>query len=366
MIVFYLFILTFVSTINLSCKSQKIQETLEQRTIREGKSYAVPEPNLFSSSKLKLIVKDFPEIVSSIYANSIFYFPEKITQSYSIQDIYSFFQIDNIYVLPEKCSKSGCPKVDCQIKQEGPKNITKIDVQGECFNDIFEFSGRIAFEDVSLITNSDFLIKYNMDLKDWIFRGVETGERVFYTGGVSFISERKGNTNSMSRKISVKGNSFVGENKNEEQINFEHEFYFLEMNEGSTKTVISQTVDYRNKFCFARTSGTDYIFSCERAYLVEKLIAIFQGDGKVSIAGDNFLIYGKDKSVWFEIDFSATFTYNPCNFISGYIKILSGDEELILEYKDKYYGQEGCNFICPTSWIWKKKDGQTQNVGCLP
>lgn len=360
MIVFWL-----LFSILIGCKSKDLQETLEQKTIREGKSYASPEQNLFSSSNLKFLLKSFPEIVSKLYSISYFYFPEKLTQSYSIQDVYSFFQFDNISISLDKCSNAGCPKLDCQISQEGARTITKINAQGECFNEIFDFSGKIVFEDVFSASNPDFYMKYNMYLRDWSLRGVLTDERIFYFGSVSFVSERIGNRGSIERKISVKGNSFTGKNKQEEPINFEHEFLFLEMVDGSTRTILSQLVDYRNKFCFARTSGYDYIFSCDRSYQVEKILSVFQG-GKVSITGNMFLIYGKDEVSWFEINFSIGFTTKPCNFISGSIIILSGDETLVLEYRDKYYTEGNCNFLCPTSWIWRKKNDQTQGVGCLP
>ncbi|GEM_PF-6866333 len=363
MIVFLLF--SIIISAFVSCKSKGVQETLEQRTIREGKSYASPEPNLFSSSNLKFLLKNFPEIASNLYSISSFYFPEKLTQSYSLQDVYSFFQFDNIWISLDRCLKSGCPKLDCQVSQDGVKSITKINAQGECFNEIFDFSGKIAFEDVFSVMDSDFYVKYNMDLRDWSLRGVLTDERVFYFGSVSFVSERIGNRNSIERKISIKGNSFVGKNKKEEPINFDHEFLFLEMGNGSTRTILSQLVDYRNKFCFARTSGYDYIFSCDTSYQVEKILSVFQ-DGRVYITGNMFLIYGKDKVSWFEINFSIGFTTKPCNFISGSINFLSGDETLILEYRDKYYTEENCNFLCPTNWIWKKRDNQTQGVGCLP
>ncbi|MCS7212808.1 MAG: hypothetical protein NZ927_01075 [Candidatus Calescibacterium sp.] len=350
-----------------SCKSGKNIETLEQKIIREGKEYSQPEINLVSSTKVRFILRDFPNIISDIFAISYDYFPENLTQSYSIQDIYSFFQIENIWVVPEYCSSFTCPKMECKLNDQKDNTMNReIQIIGECFNDVFDFSGRVIFKDSFVFSGKDFLLSYNLDFKDWYFRGVLTDERVFYSGSVSFVSQRNSGRNSINRKINIKGNSFIGENRKQEfPINFEHEFSYLEMQQGNTSTIFTYLTDYRNNFCFARVSGFNYIFSCERSYSVEKLIYAID-DKNISTTGQVFTIYGKDTRSWFEVSFSVKTPKDSCDFISGEIMITSGDEKLILEYEDKFYEKGKCNFLCPSRWTWRNRDGQTTRVECLP
>ncbi len=374
----FLFFLSFSFPFGGCGKGKQSEIGFDDFVILEGKRYSIPLSRLPTSIFIYSFLSGFQKVVSEVTFSSLRIFPQDISSqeeliSHLFSDLYSFFLPDNLFLARSYCDVLTCPFVSCGADKAGNSFSFKMNVKGNCFNDVFSFSGEenmiFSFESEFGGRNS-YKISYQVAFDRWNFKGVETGEYVSYSGDISFIAISSESGNFANRKINVRGISRIQEigsdGRNQTSI------YDNDFRQNFSVSVTGDAIRYelselQNPFCFAHVKDLEYKFRCHRSFKV-KNFELSESQDVISFSGNFFetIPFG-GKLIWFSAEFSLKMYLDNrrCVRLFGDITILS-DEKLHLHF-DRDYGDRGCDFTCPSEWSLYDKEGNLiySDINCL-
>jgi hypothetical protein len=358
-----------------ACSSEKKlqvshKEKVESDALYYGKKLGDQIYELPNSILVKGILRDYLKNISDIS------FYKNLTYSDFLFDANSFLLDQNVPLSPNFCnSKDNCPRISCRWKDN---NEFLMKVSGECFNDVFVFLGDV---DYTFYTNNDssnpLSFFYKVNLNSWQFKSVETKEYILYEGNITFYAISSQNEKIIKRDMAIFGNSEIIYNglKNKLGIQFESVFDYYNSSTGFISFYYAQV---QNPFCVSFVFDMRPKFTCSYKFFVKKYILQFSSE-EIHVLQSNFETYNVGGNLaWILTEsnmrihgenlFQDSLSQATCRFLDGQIKFTSGSEELTLNFDNKSFDNQPCNFLCPSQWYWKdtKNSKDFLGYGCLP